>query len=98
MDTSNEKEHTSPIVPLVIGAAAGAAGAAIAYLLSTKSNNADEGNKLTETLSKGWEALKEKAPFIEDELNSLKDKIMHTVQATLQAQSEQAQQEVHEAE
>ncbi len=88
MDQSTEKESGSVIVPLLVGAAAGA----LAYLFVSNSTS-EGGNKITETLSKGWDDLKEKMPFIEDEFNSLKGKIMDTVKATL-AEAHQGADEV----
>lgn len=93
MDNSNEKESSTPIVPLLIGAAV---GGALAYLFI--SNNDNEGdNNLTKTLTKSWESLKEKVPFIEDELNSFKYKILDTVKANIIPEARQGLDEVEEA-
>ncbi|GAB2683884.1 hypothetical protein GCM10027037_01120 [Mucilaginibacter koreensis] len=92
MSNIDEKESGNPIVPLLVGAAA---GAAIAYLFATESSK--EGSKLSETLNKGWETLKEKVPFIEDEINSFKEKIMDTVKSNLKAETDHPVDEIKEA-
>ncbi|WP_462264617.1 hypothetical protein [Mucilaginibacter sp.] len=92
METPEQKDTANPIVPLLIGAAA---GAAIAYFFA--SENSESGSKLSETLNKGWEALKEKAPFIEEEFNSLKDRILDTVKSNLKAETDHPVDEITEA-
>lgn len=90
MSNPNENESGKVIIPLLVGAAAGA----LAYLFVSNTTS-ESGEKLTETLSKGWASLKEKVPAIEDEFNSLKGKIMDTVKATL-AEAEQGAGKVEE--
>ena len=92
METPEQKDTANPIVPLLIGAAA---GTAIAYFFA--SENSESGSKLSETLNKGWEALKEKAPFIEEEFNSLKDRILDTVKSNLKAETDHPVDEITEA-
>lgn len=92
MTDSPEKNNSTPLVPLLVGAAV---GGALAYLFVSEANS-ENGGKLTESLGKSWDALKEKLPFIEDELNSFKEKIMDTVKANLNPESGHVTEEIKE--
>lgn len=90
MENSNENKSSTSLLPLLVGAAV---GGALAYWFAT-SNESEDGSKLSDTLSKGWEALKEKVPFIEDELNAFKDKVIDTVKSNLKAEADHSADEL----
>ena len=81
MNNPLEKDNSSLIVPIIIGAAA---AAAITYLFVTEHGKELRG-QIAETASKGWEDLQEKIPFTADDVTALKDKIVDQVSSGLKS-------------
>jgi gas vesicle protein len=70
-----KKDNSDLLVPIVIGAAA---AAALTYFFLADSTS-ELREKLTDNVSKGWDAVKEKVPVSAEDISALKDKVTGVV-------------------